>query len=160
MWFQMFSSFCIQLVMLFIFKNHKITCRLDFAGRHHSYNFLHFHIIVLLINKGTFYAVHRLHCFKYIFRLSFFKIENVYHLDSPEGIRVTSLWITPPTLQPPLFRVLWTGSLSYAPYKSLSISKLSSKKGGGGGCLCGGVRYEFTTNFWGEAGGERYVMNP
>jgi hypothetical protein len=60
---------------------------------------------------------------------------------------------------------LWTKECSYnfygpeaflTPYRSLSISKLFCKDGGGGGY--GGIRYEFTTYFWGE-GRERYVLN-
>ncbi len=39
-----------------------------------------------------------------------------------------------------IFLFLWTGMLPYAPYRSLSISKLFCKDGGGG---CGGIRYEF-----------------
>jgi hypothetical protein len=56
------------------------------------------------------------------------------------------------------FHFLWTGVLSCASYRSLSISKLFCKVGGGG-VGCEGNRFEFTRYFWveeGEGGEVRY----
>ncbi len=55
------------------------------------------------------------------------------------------------------FYILWTGVLPYAPNRSLSITKLFYKDGGGGGC--GGIFYELIRYFWGEGGGGRCVIN-
>ncbi len=48
--------------------------------------------------------------------------------------------------------ILWTGGLSTAPYRSLSISKV----------FCGGIRYEFTTYLlraWGGGSGTLWIHN-
>ncbi len=49
---------------------------------------------------------------------------------------------------------LWTGVLPYAPYRSLLISKLFCKDGGGG---CGGIHYDFRRYFWGGGGGGGFL---
>jgi hypothetical protein len=51
---------------------------------------------------------------------------------------------------------LWTGSLSYARYRSLSISKLFRKDGGGGGVEGFLMNSQATSE---GSVGVRYVMN-
>jgi hypothetical protein len=56
-----------------------------------------------------------------------------------------------------LHNTLWTGGLSYAPYRFLSISKLFCKEGGGGGVEGFVMNSQATSG--GRQGEERSVMN-